>query len=109
MNSSHRHDLLEEVTLLDEPGGESLRCRFLGPFEGKEVEWHATLYTPAGWSNWKDTAPPSQNIIEIPTGGDTATIDLCLKVAAIDLPTVRKAVMMVRQYKRLQRGTHRYG
>lgn len=113
MNSSrhpsHRHDLLEEVTLLEEPCGERLRCRFTGPFEDKEVEWHATLYTPAGWASWKGEAPPTQNIIEIPSWGDSATIALCLKVAAIDLPTVRKAVMMVRQYKRLQRGIHRYG
>ena len=35
--------------------------------------------------------------------------DVTPRFPAIDLPTVRKAMMMVRQYKRLRRGRHYFG
>ncbi len=110
LNSSHRNDLLDEVKLLGKPGGGQLRILFNGPFEGGEVCWDATLYTPRAWAEEFDEAPPTQNIIEI--GGESehgVTLAVCLKVTSMDRPTVRKAVMMIRQYKRLSRGRHQYG
>lgn len=114
MNSSRtpklQHDLIGEVALLDEPGGDSLRLHFDGPFEGQVVRWQAVLFTPAGWAATLDEALPEQNIIDIHEDDvGVYRLNLCLKVTAIDLPTVRKAVMMVRQYKRLRVGRHRYG
>ncbi len=110
INSSHNPDLLAEAELLDPPGGEKLRLRFAGPFEGREVHWDATLFTPAAWAKEWDEEQPQQNIIEIGEKGEYGiSLHICLKVECIDLPTVRKALMMVRQYKRLQRGRHQYG
>lgn len=110
MNSSHKPDLLDEVELLGQPGGQQLHIRFRGPFEGREVSWDTQLFTPDAWAEQYGEAPPSQNIILIEEGqADAMPLSLCLKVAAIDRPTVRKAVMMIRQYKRLQRGRHQYG
>lgn len=114
MNSSHRppqpHDPLDGVELIDKPGGESLQLHFQGPFQGRLVSWQATLFTPTGWASRFDEAEPVQNVIEVLEGqGKTYTLNICLKVAVIDLPTVRKAIMMVRQYKRLRLGRHRYG
>ena len=110
MNSSHKADLLAEAELLDPPGGKRLRLHFSGPFEGREVHWDATLFTPAAWAEAWDEALPQQNIIEIGDEDEYGiTLHLCLKVECIDRPTVRKAIMMVRQYKRLQRGRYQYG
>lgn len=114
MNSSRRpnrpHDLLDEVELFGIPGGESLQFGFQGPFEGRLVNWQATLFTPTGWAGRFGEAKPSQNIIEVLEGDEGSCIlNICLKVTAIDLPTVRKAIMMARQYRRLRRGRHHYG
>lgn len=108
--SSHSSAPLAGAELLDPPGGGKLRLRFNGPFEGREVRWDATLFTPAAWAEAWGEALPQQNIIEIGNAGEQGLhLNICLKVAAIDLPTVRKAVMMIRQYKRLRRGRHQYG
>lgn len=110
INSSHSHDLLDEVELLGSPGGEKLRLRFDGRFEGKVVRWDATLFTPTAWAEARGEEEPLRNIIEIvDKGKNRITLNLCLKVKCIDRPTVRKAVMMVRQYKRLRCGRHEYG
>lgn len=110
MNSSHRDDLLNEVELLDPPGGDKLRCRFHGPFEGRAVQWAATLYTPSGWAVEYGVDEPRHNIIEVAGEGEgEILLAICLQVSHIDRPTVRKAVMMTRQYRRLRRGRHVYG
>ena len=110
MNSSHKHDLLDEVEMLDTPGGGHLRLRFSGPFEGREVRWDATLYTPAAWAELRDEEIPRQNIIQLGEDGrEGIELAICLQVTAIDCPTVRKAVMMIRLYRRLSRGRHIYG
>ncbi len=114
MNSSHHFtsssDLLDEMELLDEPGGEMVRLRFHGPFEGKEVRWNATLFTASGWAREFGEARPEQNIIEIDEESEGRfLLKVCLRVERIDRPTLRKAVMMIRQYKRLARGRHVYG
>lgn len=95
-------DVLEDVELLDAPGGTSLRLRFQGPFEGRVVTWLATLHALAGRGGG--------NHIEI--GDDLPggiPIAIGLQVKRIDLPTARKAVIMIRRYKRLRRGRHEYG
>ncbi len=114
MNSSQPdnppYDLLNEVQLLDTPGAEILRLKFSGPFEGREVHWNATLHTPEAWAHAFDESRPTQNIIEIrESDGDNLALNICLKVKSIDRPTIRKTVMMIRQYRHLARGRHQYG
>lgn len=110
MKSSQTGDLLEGIELLDEPGGDRLTVHFDGPFEGGQVLWHATLLTPAAWASLYGEKPPRGNIILVGEGIASAMeLTLCLQVAKIDLPTIRKAITMVRQYKRLRRGRHEYG
>ena len=110
MNSRQHTDILEEVELLDTAGADKLRLRFAGPFEGETVCWEATLYTPHAWAKAYGVEEPKKNIIEISQQSlAPQPIHICLQVKRIDRPTVRKAVTMVRQYKRLQRGRHQYG
>ncbi len=98
-------DLLEEADLLDAPGGKSLRLRFQGRFEGRMVTWLATL---RALDDPCDTATP--NYIEVGVNGpDGIPITVGLDVDRVDLPTVRKAMIMIRRYKRLRRGRHEYG
>jgi hypothetical protein len=103
-------DIAEQAELLTPPGGVELRLRFSGPFEGRQVTWDATLVTLEAWRRQHPGEEAAQNFIAV--GDDTpdgTPITVGLNVTCIDLPTVRKAMMMVRQYKRLQRGHHAYG
>lgn len=96
------NDIINDATLLGEPGGCELRVQFSGPFEGRQVRWDATLISlPQG---------QQRNYIEI--GEERAegiALTVGLNVPLIDLPTLRKTMMMIRQYKRLSRGRHEYG
>lgn len=103
-------DIIEEAELLDIPPGEQLRLRFRGPFEGREVCWDARLVTLAAWQREHPGTGINQNFIDIgDESADGIAITVALNLPLIDLPTVRKAMMMVRQYKRLRRGRHEYG
>ncbi len=110
-NTSHtKNDIIRDAELLDAVGGDHLRLRFSGNFEGKPVIWDATFITLA--SRQAEYAPgvPVRNFIDI--GGETihgVALTVGLDVPCIDLPTVRKAMLMVRQYKRLARGRHEFG
>lgn len=103
-------DVLAEAELLDTPGGQSLRLRFQGRFEDRMVTWLATLHA---LDNRHDPATPAATApayIEVGTDGpDGIPVTAGLQVERIDLPTVRKAIIMIRRYKALRRGRYEYG
>lgn len=103
-------DLLSEAELLDAPDGRTLRLRFEGRLEGRPVTWLATLHALAQSQSADATRQGAANYIEIGEAGcDTVPITVGLQVERIDLPTVRKAMIMIRRYKRLRPGRHEYG
>lgn len=94
---------------LEPLGGDRLRLRFTGPFEGGPVTWDATFLTlkrcAAGqpgrqWRNFIEIGEPQQGVVPLTVG---------LNVNRFDARTVTMAIMMVRRYKRLRRGRHEYG
>lgn len=104
---SPSHDILSEAELLGPLGESTLQLRFHGPFEGRSVTWDATFCTLTACQL---AHHPQQNFIEI--GEEHAqgmSLTVGLNVSAIDAPTVRKTMMMIRQYKRLARGRHEFG
>ena len=103
-------DIAREADLLEAPGGTRLRLRFSGPFEGRQVTWDATIATLEHWRRESGLKRPLRNFIDIgEEGTDGIALAIGLDVPAVDIPTVRKVMMMVRQYKRLARGRHEFG
>jgi len=103
-------DVLDEAELLDAPGGESLRLRFQGRFEGRMVTWLATLRALDNQRHTATANTTTTNYIEVGADGpDGVPIMAGLQVELIDLPTVRKAMIMIRRYKGLRRGRYEYG
>ena len=101
MTTRAYRDPLEDASLLDPAGQQSMRLRFSGPFQGREVCWDATIEAlPGEVSNYYEIGPEGEHGIVLRIG---------LKAAAIDLPTVRKAILMIRQYKRLSPGRRQFG
>lgn len=104
---SRNHDIANEAELLGPIGNASLRLRFDGPFQGRTVTWDATFATLTACSG---NPAPQRNFIEIGQETDRGIpLTVGLNVPCIDLPTVRKTMMMIRQYKRLGPGRHEYG
>lgn len=106
----HYPDLLDEAQVLDTPGGPRLRLRFSGPFEGRTVRWDASLLALcAPEFAQKALVGAEANFIEIgPDGPEGVPITVGLQVERIDAPTARKAMIMIRRYRRLRRGRIEY-
>ncbi len=99
--TTHFQALDMEITLLSEPDEEQVRLRFTGPFEGHTVTWNATFQVA------RQNQP---NAIEIGNeGSDGVQLTVTLALSRFDLPAIRKTVIMIRQYKRLQRGRYEFG
>lgn len=96
---------IPDALLLDRPGGRCLRLRFSGTFAERNVIWQASLFALADELDW----PADYQFIAIGAEGpDGIPIELGLQVACIDLPTIQKAMVLIRRYKRLRFGRHEY-
>ncbi|MEK7261844.1 MAG: putative molybdenum carrier protein [Pseudomonadota bacterium] len=79
--------------------------QFIGAFEGREVVWDARIYALR-----VSRAVAARPFIDIATRGSSIIgIKVGLAVAKLDVATLLKAVIMVRQYKRLRRGRFEFG
>ena len=104
-----------EFLLLSEPGGQAAHVRFTGSFEGREVVWDCRFVTLAGGFSHRmeHTAPRSEQsqpgFIDIGQPGNGGVpLRVCLNLPCIDIPAIRKMIIMIRNYKRLRRGRHEF-
>ena len=94
-------------------GGERTRLHFSGCFRGQEIVWEVQLLTLASYYR---TLPRSgrykgvRQFIDVASvGNGTGSLTVALHLPRIDEPAVLKAIIMVRQWKRLAIGRHEYG
>lgn len=80
-------------------GNGSVDIRFTGPFEGREVVWAARIEVTSE-TQFIEIGDPDGAVFPLRIG---------LNLAVIDDPALAKAVVMVRQYKRLRRGRYEFG
>lgn len=84
-------------------GAAEVHLRFSGPFEGRPVLWDARFIS-------RHHCGASHSYIDIGEDGPEGyRLTVVLDVHCFDAPTVHKAIIMVRQYKRLHRGRHEFG
>lgn len=93
---------------------ESVSVRFAGPFQGRQTTWDMQLQTLAYWQRHQERTngpgTPSRGVIEVGREhGGVRELVVALNVARIDLPTLRKTVVMIRNYRRLRPGRHAWG
>jgi len=89
-----------------------VHIRFSGPFNQQTIIWDAHLYSLAYYINNIKQAESSTAKQFIWVGDENELgreIKIALNVPVIDEPTIRKSMIMVRQYKRLILGRHEYG
>jgi hypothetical protein len=102
--------------ILDEPGGQQVRVRFTGSFQGRDVVWDCHFTTlnvrrkDHTGSTERDQEQAPRNFIEIDEPGASGIpIRVGLDLPFIDMPAIRKMIIMVRNYKGLHRGRHEFG
>lgn len=90
-------------------------ARFIGRFEGNEVVWDMHLYTLERHEQERGRVPIAPDfrlrglmIIE-PLSTETCRLEVALKVPVIDETVIRKAIVMMRNYRRLHVGLRTWG
>ena len=103
----------ETFELLEQSNEEWARIGFDGPFLGAQVNWEATVMTLAHHARGlpRDARGRGlrQHMDVAPVKDGRGQITVVLAVPRIDLPVLRKTVIMVRQWRRLSAGRHEYG
>lgn len=98
---------------------DEVRLRFVGPFEGIPVVWEARVrrlgagqarYIAVGdWTEPTGARPAPRVGAFGERRAAAIALEVGLDVPVLDPPTLRKTVVMVRQWKRLRAGRHELG
>ena len=101
--------------MLSQPGGQAAQVRFTGCFEGKRVVWDCQFTTLAyraaqsSYSIEPGSTPTECCFIDIgQPGSNGVPLRVGLQLACIDIPAIRKMIIMIRNYKYLRRGRHEF-
>lgn len=100
-------------TLLEPVLPQEAHFAFTGPFDGEEIVWDATLLTLDAYRRAQPAQAQSgqhHSSIEIaaPTTNGRA-VRIVLDIPLIDQAVILRAIIMMRQYKRLRVGRHEFG
>ncbi|HHJ15786.1 MAG TPA: hypothetical protein ENJ80_03725 [Gammaproteobacteria bacterium] len=110
--SRYLNDTGQPFLLLDQAGGQQAHIRFTGPWQGREVVWDCTFVTLACEQAQvaSGVSPAVGCFIDIgPPGDNGIPLRVCLDLPGIDLPAIRKMIVMIRNYRRLRSGRHDFG
>ncbi|MCW9024553.1 MAG: hypothetical protein OQK73_07705 [Gammaproteobacteria bacterium] len=110
LNQSSQDDFL----LLSPAPSQKVSLKFSGFFEGNDVVWNLTLFTLHEYYLNTTQTNESNDIrqfifIELLKSSHEVVMNIALDVPIIDKPTIIKTIMMVRNYKALHHGWHKWG
>lgn len=104
-----------DYVLLSRVPDSVVHAQFIGRFEGREVLWDMQLYTLARHEQERGRVPTAPDfslrglmIIE-PESAEACRLEVALRVPAIDETVVRKAIVMMRNYRQLRIGLRTWG
>lgn len=105
-----------DFTHIEPPQADHAHVRFTGPFQGRQIIWDARIVTleqacrERQSGRWPGAGPGLRQFIEVGSvDNGIRTLRIGLNVERIDEPVILKAIIMIRQYKRLHEGCHEYG
>jgi len=101
--------------LLSAPGGQSAHVRFTGCFEDREVVWDCRFVTLVFQAEQR-SEPIEAGLTETQPcfidigqpGNRGVPLCVCLNLPCIDIPSIRKMIIMIRNYRCLRRGRHEF-
>ncbi len=96
-------------------GDQACEIKFIGTFNDSPVVWHASIQTLKHYvdqlreANKEPGVVKLQQFLEIEPIKEFFRIDIGLNLAKIDEAAIKRAIIMIRKYKRLHIGRHEYG
>lgn len=110
--SAYLEDTGQAFLFRGEANGQQAHVRFTGLYRGSEVVWDCSFTTLTFELQQTASRSPelNHNFIDIGEPVECGIpLRVCLNLGRIDLPAVRKMIIMIRNYKRLQQGRHAFG
>lgn len=108
--------MAEAYKIINRDSDQSVRLEFTGVFEGKEIVWDASIKTLyACFLERQASATASMSVaklhqfIDIKYFNNVYQVEIGLNLKQIDEPAIKRAIIMMRKYKRLHLGRHEYG
>lgn len=96
-----------DFALLSPLPASRVHARFIGRFDNREVLWDMQLHTLARYQQERDYLPDTtlRGLMRIAPGSDHVyPLEVALNVPTIDEPTLKKTIVMMRNYKQLHLG-----
>jgi hypothetical protein len=107
-----------DYTLLNRHSPEHVEVQFSGTFLNQPVIWYAFIRTLRDYclhelltpqQSQQTTHIQAQAFIDVNIQNNTHNLNVALNLPVIDDAAILRTIIMIRQYKRLQTGRHRYG
>jgi len=101
------HTQKKDFELLSPVPADCVQLRFVGPFQGQDVVWDAQFFTLARYAQQYGLPPDSarRGLMHIMPERDGMTpLQVAMRAGSIDVPTVQKVIIMMRNYKQLSLG-----
>ncbi len=102
----------QRFLLCGEAGEQQVHVRFTGPWRGRQVVWDCRFVTLAHELGKTAPVPIEEQHNYIDIGEPSARgmpLRVCLDLPRIDLPAIRKMIVMIRNYRKLRPGRHVFG
>ncbi len=81
---------------------------FIGPLDGNPIIWNCQLQTLQSLAQSRQLKQ-MQQFIHIYNNQEIYHLEIGLYLKQIDLATIKRTIIMIRQYKNLRSGQHNYG
>ena len=113
---SDNHNI--DYTLLHRHSPEHVEVQFNGSFLNQTVCWHGCIRTLRDYcvhelltpqQSQQTTNIQAQAFIDVNIQNKIHKVTVALNLPVIDDAAILRTIIMIRQYKRLQTGRHRYG
>lgn len=101
-----------DYALLSDLPDTMARARFIGRFEGREVVWDMQLYTLPRYQQERGKIADIalRGLMHIaPSSEHVYQLEVALNVPMIDESTLKKTMVMMRNYRQLHLGLHTWG
>ncbi len=103
----------EDFVLLSTLPDTATHAQFIGRFEGRDVVWDMHLYTLQRYWQEQDAVPAAdlslRGLMNIAPGEQVYHLEIALNIPVINVAALKKTIVMMRNYRMLRVGQHRWG
>ena len=97
-------------TLIQQINSQHAHIKFDGQFQGKWVTWDTHFLTICSYAEQESIETKAKQFIDVqPSISNTFKLTVALDIPEINASSIRKMIIMIRQYKNLSTSRHEFG